>query len=54
MLIEPKTALDLGIGFVIGCFCPAVARKVKSYLSKEAGKVEAKVASEASAVEKKL
>lgn len=54
MLIEPKTALDLGLGFVIGCFCPAVARKVKAKLSALAGKAEAKVASEVTAVEKKL
>lgn len=27
---------QLGVGFLVGCFCPAVARSVKSAIAKEA------------------
>lgn len=29
-------AITAGVGFLVGVFCPAVARKIKSWFSKEA------------------
>lgn len=35
MLALLHDAVIAGVGFTVGCFCPAVARKVKSWFSKE-------------------
>jgi hypothetical protein len=43
-----------GVGFVVGCFCPAVARKVKSFLTKEATVVKTDVEAAAKKVDAKL
>jgi hypothetical protein len=42
------------IGFAVGVFCPAIARKVKALFVKEATVVKADVKSEAVSVEKKF
>jgi len=41
------TVIAAAVGFLVGCFCPAVCRKVKAYFTKEAKTV-------VSDVEKKL
>jgi hypothetical protein len=43
-----------GVGFVVGAFTPAVGRKIKAFFVKEAAAAKAKVASEESAVVKKV
>ena len=41
-------------GVAFGVFCPSIAKKIKSFFSKEASKTVASVQTDVKAVEKKL
>jgi hypothetical protein len=47
-------AIFAGAGFLVGCFTPAIGRKVKAFFVKETSAVKADVAKDAQAAAKKL
>lgn len=46
-----KESFGAAVGFLAGCFTPAVGRKIKSYLSTLMGKLFVKVVAEAKTIE---
>jgi hypothetical protein len=49
-----STVVAAGVGFVVGAFTPAVGRKIKSFLTKEATVVKTDVEAEAKKIDAKL